>query len=285
MDDKSQIEQLERRLADLEVQLKVMNEERKTEAVSRQKMKLEELEVEQIRIVEKDGTVRMSIHNKERMPTFPERKGGSSAGMVFFAEDAVEVGALCIGNTVWIKFDQHHSMDVVGLVNDESIKGLYVWDRPPGSFSEYMEKFEREHGRPPRVQEVEFTRAFVGRWINGEAKLSLSDSKGKERLRILVDSRDTPRIELLNENGEVIHSIVPEGFKPLRTLPIDSLLKDRANQTVAHLLGVFDNNFDKVLDFLEERRERYDEEVYREWREWLLNAKRMNTSEDTASIV
>jgi hypothetical protein len=280
MDDKSRIEQLERRIASLEGQLKALKEEHETETVPRQKMKLEELEVEQIRIVEKDGTVRMSIHNKERMPTLPDRKGGSSAGMLFFAEDAVEVGGLTIHNTVGLKFDQHHSSDVVGLVNGSGIKGLWVWDRPPGPMSEFKEHFERVHGRPPRIQETEFTRAFVGRWINEEARVSLADRRGRERLRLIVDSKDRSRIEFLNENGEVIHYVAPEGFTPLKLPPTDTLPKDSGDQTPAHWLGIFDNNFGKVLEHLDNIHEKFDEGDYIKWREWLLNAKKMNTTDN-----
>jgi hypothetical protein len=161
------------------------------------------------------------------------------------------------------------------------VKGLHIWDLPPGPISEFRKQFEVEHGRLPTPQEVWRNRVFTGRWFNGEAKTALSDSKGRERIRLIVDSNDIPRIELLDENGYIIHCLAPEGFKPLRLPPIDKLLKDRAGKTPTYLLGVFDNDFDKVLRIVEATREKLGEAVYIAWRDWLLEAKGMNSTAKT----
>jgi hypothetical protein len=236
------------------------------------------------------------------MPGPASRVGGSNAGILFFAEDSSEVGGLSIAKTVSLMLDQYHSDQVIALVNAEVddlgnevreegddakpyIRGLHVWDLPPGSLSKFRKQFESVHGRPPMAQEVWRPRVFVGRWANGEAKVSLSDSKGRERLRFIVDSRDTPRIELLDENGEVVHYIAPEDFKPLKIPSTDSIPKDRAGRTPIFLLALYDNNFDAALHLLEKARKEFGEEVYAKWHEWLLSAKRMNTTEDTASAV
>ena len=269
---------LERRITDLENQLKTLMGGLQSQASPGQSIKTKEIEVQQIKVVEEDGTVRMSIHNKEYMPTFPERKGGSSAGMLFFAEDGDEIGGLTIQNTVGLKFDQHHSSDVVGLVDYGSIRGLYVWDRPPGPREEFMERFEKQYGRRPAVKEFEFDRVFIGRWLNGEAKISLCDSRGIERLRILVDSNGMPRIEMLNDKGEIIRSLAPDSVKPLKLPSQESIPRDKTGRTPGHMLGVFDYNVDTALHHLDQESSRdfLGKEVIEKWREWLMEVKQMN---------
>ncbi len=276
------IENLERRVKELENQIKELVNEQETQTSTHQRIRSKEIEVQQIKIVEKDGTVRMSIHNKERMPTFPERRGGSSAGMLFFAEDGDEIGGLTIQNTVGLRFDQHHSSDVVGLVDNESIRGLYVWDRPPGPREEFMEKFEKQYGRKPAIKEFELDRVFVGRWLNREAKISLCDSRGIERLRVLVDSRDVPRLEMLNEQGEIIHFLAPDGYRPMKLPSLDSIPSDKTGRTPVHMLGVFDYNVDTALNCLDQDNSRrfLEKVVLDKWREWLMEVKRMNPASD-----
>src|SRR6185436_1955250 len=72
-------------------------------AISRadQKNKVEELDVERINIVEKDGKVKLVIANKDRFPdpiidgkTYPMRQGGKTAGMIFYNDKGDECGGL-----------------------------------------------------------------------------------------------------------------------------------------------------------------------------------------------
>lgn len=288
MEEKQKIEELERRIATLEKQIKVLTDSVKP---AREKLKIEELEVERINIVEKDGTVRICIHSKDRIPC----KRRSQAGMLFFAEDGSEIGGLNINDTISLMLDQYHADQVVGLVNsqvdefgnevegetDETtqyVKGLQIWDLPPGSISEFRKQFEVDNGRQPSPQEIWRNRVFSGRWFNGEAKTSLSDSKGRERIRLIVDSNDIPRIELLDENGVTIHCLAPESFKPLRFPPTDKLPQNQVGQLPTDLLAVFDNDLDKVLRIVEATHGKLGEEVYVAWRDWLLEAKAMNST-------
>ncbi len=65
------------------------------------KQKFEEIDVERINIVEKDGKLKMVIANKERQHPgivdgkyFKEREGQRAAGMIFFSEKGDEIGGL-----------------------------------------------------------------------------------------------------------------------------------------------------------------------------------------------
>src|SRR5258707_12941097 len=68
-----------------------------------QKARFEEIDVERINVVEKDGTLRLVISNKARAPdpvvsgkTYP-RGGGNRAGVIFFNDEGNENGGLIYG--------------------------------------------------------------------------------------------------------------------------------------------------------------------------------------------
>lgn len=50
-------------------------------------------------------------------------------------------------------------------------------------------------------------RIFMGKAQNGDAVVELSDSRGRTRIRLAIDRTDTPRIELLDEQGAVVWAI------------------------------------------------------------------------------
>lgn len=57
-------------------------------------------------------------------------------------------------------------------------------------------------------------RMFVGRNTEGEPTIALNDSRGRQRLRLSVDTDDTPRVELLDEQGGVIYTLPPAASQP-----------------------------------------------------------------------
>jgi hypothetical protein len=50
-------------------------------------------------------------------------------------------------------------------------------------------------------------RVFVGRTKTDDAAVLLMDRNGKPRIRIAVDSANTPSLEFLDENGKVLYSL------------------------------------------------------------------------------
>ena len=53
-------------------------------------------------------------------------------------------------------------------------------------------------------------RLIIGRGRNKSAFISLSDAKGKERIQILVAADGTPKINFLDEKGNVTYSLPEE---------------------------------------------------------------------------
>lgn len=235
------------------------------------KADFDEITVRRINVVDENGSIRLAIHNKARTPPPTER---AFAGITFFDEDGRENGALLISETPTLKFDQYKGDEVVKLENIDDgdkvvVRGLTVSDRPQNE-EEYTTKFTEEHGRRPHWREIEKPRAFIGRSINGEAKVSLGDSKGRERIRMLIDQHDVPRIEVLDANGEVIYSLPPEA--PRLKLPPTGGLPKWIVFTPAHVLNMVGQDFDLALKWAEQ----FEDPIRSSWREWLLTAKRMN---------
>ena len=165
-----------------------------------------ELDVERINIVEGDGTIRMVLSNTSRAPdpicdgqTFT-RSGGNSAGIIFYNDEGDECGGLVFrGRQVdgrhWaggaLLFDQFKQDQVVGIMHEDSGStrkaGFWVWDRPDDPFP--------VTGEAPR--------AFLGKTKERSAVVELRDGAGRVSLRLEVPVQGAPRVELLDEEGNV----------------------------------------------------------------------------------
>ena len=120
------ISQLEERIVELEDEVRRLMT---SSAQPARDLSVRTLRAEMVEIVESDGTLRLSLHNKDQMRGPDSRKGGKSAGILFFDEKGHENGGLTVADTVSLMFDQEDSDQVVGVVNaGEAIRGLYVWE-------------------------------------------------------------------------------------------------------------------------------------------------------------
>ena len=50
----------------------------------------------------------------------------------------------------------------------------------------------------------------MGKNVDGDVMVQLSDSKGQPRIRMVVDQYDIPRIEFLDGEGNVLYKLPPE---------------------------------------------------------------------------
>jgi hypothetical protein len=199
------------------------------------------LEVERINLVDKNGTLRLAIHNKDRIPdpvvdgeTF-KRQGNPSPGFIFFNDEGDECGGfLWSGRGTGdshdaghhISFDQYKQDQILTITNSEE-KGqratvLNIQDRAPGvSLSAIVRDFRALEGmddgdektvRAAELQEKYWvhTRVVLGRDRTGAAVLSLNDSKGRPRIMLSVDSNDVPSFKFLDEDGKVTLSLPPD---------------------------------------------------------------------------
>jgi hypothetical protein len=195
---------------------------------------LGEITVERINVVDKDGTLRIVIADKDRMhPGVLDGKvierARPVAGVIFFNDEGDEVGGLTYSGKAingertaqaGMTFDQLKQDQTIGLryseANGQRTAALEVWDRSDRPLSELIDKLnvanrianpaEREAAvraaradAPPSPRRV-----FVGKNADRAATVALADANGKTRLTLTVDAGGNARIESLDANGKVV---------------------------------------------------------------------------------
>lgn len=203
----------------------------------------EEINVKRINILDEDGTIRMAISNKQRFPAplilegrDVPRDGNASAGIVFYNDDGYECGGLAfsskktkengIEQSVLLAFDPYLQNDVIDLgmyeINGERTYALVFHDRPKKLITDFIKEHEEAifaEDSPEKMKylgelyengELGFERMKIEKSVSGEVSIKLSDSKGRQRIRLVVDQNDTPKLEFLDEKGQVIYSLPPK---------------------------------------------------------------------------
>ncbi|MGI9068451.1 MAG: hypothetical protein ACR2HX_18860 [Pyrinomonadaceae bacterium] len=205
-----------------------------------QKNKFEEIDVERINIVEKDGKLKMVISNGERQhPGIVDGKMLSRKrppGMLFFNEKGDECGGLSFdgnqkdgqGNaSALLAFDRFRQDQTVAIQygenNGQYYAGLRVWDRPETSLGPVIEKLAEiekmkegteKTAAMQKLREMAggaAERVMVGRDREQAAVVRLSDAKGKPRIKLSVDVAGLPKLEFLDETGKVTFSLPQDG--------------------------------------------------------------------------
>jgi len=215
-----------------------------TQALTEEKRaRFDEIDVERINIVEKDGKLKMVISNSERMAmpvvdgkVLYQRK--RPPGMLFYNDEGDECGGLVFSGQRQdgkveaggsLLFDQFKQDQVVGLQYQDSngsrTAGLRVWERSDTSILEVVERMqavEKMEAGPEKdeaqkklreaMERGEFggqTRVFVGRARDKSAQVLLSDAAGKPRLKISVDAAGNPALAFLDETGKATYTLPP----------------------------------------------------------------------------
>src|ERR1700674_3361440 len=204
-------------------------------AFAQTRQKFDEITVERLNVVEKNGQLRAVIANSDRMPD--PIVGGKAfkterpPGMIFYNGLGDENGGLIFGAVTGggrygayggFSLDQYKQSQAIGLIyndhNGSREVGLKVWDRPETSQSEFIERGdvirkmpdgpEKEAARKSlRDSGFSPTRIFVGKNKEREAKVTLYDAKGNARINMIVDAAGVPRLDFLDESGKVTYSM------------------------------------------------------------------------------
>lgn len=204
-----------------------------------EKIKATEIDVERINVVDKDGKLRMVISNSERQ--HPGVIDGRTltrtrpAGMLFFNEKGDECGGLAFEGgqkagkrnagalLAFDRFQQDQTVSITyGEDNGQYDAALIVWDRPDTSLGEVIDKLqaiEKMPDGPEKTQGMQKVRKMPGAWDSGAqrvfvgrnkqnaAALTLSDSRGRPRLQLMVDAQGAPKLEFLDEKGAVVQQL------------------------------------------------------------------------------
>ncbi len=208
------------------------------------KKRFKEIDVERINIVEEDGTLRMTISNRESAPDWDidgeVYARPKHAGIIFYNDDGVECGGLVFTGSnhngkpeagMSLTMDQINTDQVIGIQysdgEDGRSYGIRIWDRPEAENLDHFKRVARVRAMnegPEKDKamkelndaissgELDFRkhRMFMGKNSAGEAIVSMNDSKGRPRIRMKVDVNDMPRLEFLNEDGDVAYSFPPD---------------------------------------------------------------------------
>src|SRR5699024_6005615 len=190
------------------------------------------------------GNVKMSLFNNENIPPalmdgkdiLPgHRQDEPISGIMFYNNSGDECGGLIYGNEqdddgnnvytgASLTFDQYKQDQVVQMhYEDEGGErryGFSIYDRPETPLPDQITK--REEISQSQMSDAEkeaalreayaghAPRAFMGKNENGDVSVQLNDSKGQARMRMVVDANDVPRMEFLDEKGNVTYTLPPE---------------------------------------------------------------------------
>lgn len=200
------------------------------------KKKFEEIDVERINVVEKDGKLKMVISNKERQHPgivdgnyFKDREGKRDSGILFFNEKGDEMGGLTFrgnngeGQSGVLAFDKFRGDQTIQFAHQEDKNGNYFaglkFNDQNMLLSEYSARME-EINKLTNPQEAykasmelrSGDKATVSRMIIGKSKdkssvIEMNDGKGKPRIKISVANDGTPKLDFLDDKGKVTYSL------------------------------------------------------------------------------
>ena len=198
--------------------------------------KFEEIDVERINIVEKDGQLKMVISNKARQHPgivngkVIERDYPRPPGLIFFNHLGDEMGGLVygengpnghFGSLTWDKVRGDQTMGFRHLEGEDGnySSGLSMWQQPdiPGDIIKEMldsiasiedEALRKAGYKTMRDKNLLGTsRLFLGKSRDDASLLIMNDMKGNARIVMMVDDKGLAKLEFRDENGEVIYRI------------------------------------------------------------------------------
>jgi hypothetical protein len=200
--------------------------------------RFDEIDVERINVVERDGKVRLVISNRARSPAPLERgkpfgyPGGNRPGLIFYNDEQTEDGGLVFSGardstghyeaSGTFTFDHYEQDQTIALQyvdgNGRRRAGLSIIDRPTGAtgaqFDARMKSAQKIPDSAARADSIRRIasewgrgRLYAGRTVDGASQVILFDGTGRPRLRLRVDSAGAPRIEFLNDSGRVVRAI------------------------------------------------------------------------------
>ena len=169
----------------------------------------DEITVHRINVTEPDGTLRLVISNRARLPgVMVQGKEGKPnrpyAGMIFYNDEQTENGGLIFAghqnangqvesSGVSLSFDKYGDGQFVQLAGvsdkEDRFSGLRIWEN------------KLDSGRSSRV--------WVGESADGIASMALMDGSGRKRIVMEVKPDGASSLTFLDENGKVVNQLLP----------------------------------------------------------------------------
>jgi hypothetical protein len=204
--------------------------------------RFEEIDVERINIVEKDGLRRMVLSNQVRQHpgqldgiVFDDRKGKRPPGLMFFTEKGDEVGGLVFdGNTGKhhggsLTFDRFRGDQTVQITHHEDPDGKYFAGVKMSDqnmpLNDLINK-DKEISKLPTKEAQDQAwkklrddgllmaeRVRIGRDYDKSAIVKLKDAKGRLRIELKVEADGNAKLNFLDESGKVAYSLPPSSTR------------------------------------------------------------------------
>ena len=204
------------------------------------KQHFDEIDVERLNIVQADGKYCFVLTNGDRAPgaiiggkELRRSNSNNAASIIFYNEEGDESGGLITAGRMKedgtyygssrLVFDRFRRDETLAFQYYEdplgSYSGISLHDTPEMFASDWLEgndAIREMTDGPAKTDALQKFRAsagfgaqrlFVGKNKNKAVVVNLSDNKGNTRLRMLVDSLGTPRLDFLNEKGQVTYSL------------------------------------------------------------------------------
>lgn len=202
--------------------------------------KFEEIDVERINIVEKDGQLKMVISNKARQ--HPGIVNGKvivrdyprPPGIIFFNQLGDEMGGLVYGENGpnghfgSLTWDKVRGDQTIGFRHLEGENGTYesgiqMWQQPDIPGDEKMKKIDSvraikgEAERKAAFQTLRDSnllttrRLFLGKSRSNASVLEMLDMQGNTKLALMVDENGDPKLLFFDGEGNITLSIPKEG--------------------------------------------------------------------------
>lgn len=201
------------------------------------------IDVERINIVEKDGTVKMIITNKQQFPNGKDIVNNRAvntdrkkrSGMIFYNDEGIECGGFIYDGTktkdghsagMSLTFDQYDGDQVLQLLTTDKTRrgkryktgGLIFSDRPDKETQLGINKIYQELDtikdrklRRKKYQEYEekgliggAPRIYLGQTGSKSNGLFLFDKEGRQRANFYIDKNNNVKLETYDENGKVV---------------------------------------------------------------------------------
>jgi hypothetical protein len=199
-----------------------------------------ELDVERLNIVQADGKYCFVLTNGNRAPgaiiggkEITRSNSNNAPSIIFYNEEGDESGALMTAGRMKddgtyygssrLVFDRFRRDETLALqyYEDElgGYSGLLLQDTPEIFASDWIEGDSAIRAMPEGTAKSEALKKFrasagygarrmyVGKDRNKSVGVDLADGRGHTRLRMLVDSTGAPRLEFLDEKGEVSYRL------------------------------------------------------------------------------
>jgi len=184
--------------------------------------KFEEIDVERINIVEKDGTVKMIITNVEKFPNGKDNINGKPtnetrkkrSGLIFFNEDGIECGGLIYDGKknenghisgLSLTYDQYDGDQVMQLLTQDYKEGdkrfvssgLMFNDRPSKESQiitgKIMKELDELGKKDPKAAQEKYKMYEEQGLIGGAPRLMLGKSRSENNGLFLFDDKGMPR--------------------------------------------------------------------------------------------